>query len=62
MSGGGFRQLPTIESERTVRAAEHEVWLSFAEDADAEMFVDWWGTKGWQGFAAWVVAHEEDYA
>lgn len=39
------------EVERSVH--EHEVFLSFVNDRDAEQFIYWWNSRGFKMFAKW---------
>lgn len=32
---------------------DHQVLLSFVNDADAQEFRDWWALEGWGAFKAW---------
>jgi hypothetical protein len=41
---------------------EHEVFLSFNSDSDAEWFHDWWAVEGWARFSAWAEGREADDA
>lgn len=44
---------PTINDEIVTRPAEHEIFLSFNDDQDAERFVEWWESVGFKAFAEW---------
>lgn len=46
--------IPQLNTEMTVRAAEHEAFLSFVNDEDCELFNDWWNTKGGKLFQEWA--------
>ena len=39
-------QEPYIKGEFTIKPAEHEIFLSFNDDIDAEIFYDWWHKTG----------------
>jgi hypothetical protein len=52
---------PTVEREVRYRVAEHEVFLSFLQDADAAMFQDWWNVKGSAQWLRWADANRKDY-
>lgn len=43
----------TIETETTVRFAEHELFLSFTNDDDAVLFYEWLNSKGTEAFLKW---------
>lgn len=47
-------ETPQITQEMVVRAAEHEIMLSFNDDEDAELFSDWWNRKGCTEFMKWA--------
>ena len=49
----------SIETERTIHTADHEVLLSFRDDAGAEAFNYWWGTIGAQSLADYCANDEE---
>jgi len=44
---------PTINAEIVTRPAEHEIFLSFNDDQDAERFVEWWESVGFKAFEKW---------
>ena len=44
----------TMQEEKRVRMAEHEILLSFNNDDDAEKFADWWRGDGLYIFSGWV--------
>ena len=39
-------QEPHVNGEFTIRPAEHEIFLSFNDDIDAEIFYNWWHKTG----------------
>ena len=41
---------PTISNEITMTPADHEIFLSFTEDVDAEIFHNWWLETGLKQF------------
>lgn len=45
---------PTLRTEIEREIAEHEVFLSFVNDIDAELFHDWWNAKGFKLFEKWA--------
>jgi len=47
------------EIDRSIH--EHEIFLSFVNDVDAEMFNDWWNTDGFKAFEKWATKHAKDY-
>ena len=48
--------------EEIVRASkDHEVFLSFNGDDQAEAFLDWWAEIGLQAFKNWIDENEENY-
>ncbi len=48
--------------EEIVRASkDHEVFLVFSGDDQAEAFLDWWADHGLQGFKDWIDENEESY-
>jgi hypothetical protein len=44
----------SIEQERTIHMADHEVLLAFRGDDMAEMFCDWWCSKGIAAFVKYA--------
>lgn len=42
-----------VTEERTLHAAEHEVFLSFRDDDMGHAFREWWAEKGAAAFAKW---------
>jgi len=44
---------PTINDDIVTRPAEHEIFLSFNDDQDAERFVEWWESVGFKAFEKW---------
>jgi hypothetical protein len=51
----------SINSEHTLRLAEHEVLLSFVNDAGAVAFYEWWNSVGKDTYGAWCAEHLEEY-
>ena len=49
-----------IEYRRSV--AEHEVFMSFNDDEDAEAFCDWIRDGGWVSFLAWFAVRDQEPA
>lgn len=47
------------EVHRTVH--EHEVFLSFVNDCEAEAFQDWLNSKGYEAFSKWYGKNQKDY-
>lgn len=45
---------PDESREITREVHEHEIFLSFTDDKDAELFSEWWNTKGWPAFEKWA--------
>lgn len=41
---------PNINNEITMTPAEHEIFLSFTDDMDAEIFYNWWYETGLKQF------------
>ena len=49
-------------TEELVRASkDHEIFLTFSGDDQAEAFLDWWTDHGLQAFKDWIDEHEEEY-
>lgn len=44
---------PDESREIVTHAAENEIFLSFNDDIDAELFSEWWNSKGWEAFKEW---------
>ena len=40
---------------------DHEVFLSFMDDSQAEAFIDWLGEHGVKSFQEWTIKHGDDY-
>lgn len=49
----GASDIFSIETETTVRFAEHEIFLSFTNDDDAILFYEWLNSKGKKAFVKW---------
>lgn len=43
-----------FEAEVSKRMAEHEVFMSFTNDDDANYFREWWDEKGNEQFESWI--------
>lgn len=52
---------PDMPRERMTSIAEHEVFMSFVNDKDAEMFCDWWNSKGLEAFQKWAEKNAGNY-
>ena len=52
---------PDMPRELTTNVAEHEIMLSFVNDSDAEMFSDWWNSKGLEAFMKWAEKNADKY-
>ena len=50
---------PQIDQEMTVRAADHEMFLSFTNDEDAVLFHAWWHIAGLKAFLKWAEKEEK---
>ncbi len=51
----------TINASVVYRPAEHEIFLSFNNDSDAEMFYGWWNKIGENAFKAWAAERDDPY-
>lgn len=40
----------TMENEKIIHLADHEILLSFENDSGAERFFDWWYMEGLKAF------------
>ena len=49
-----------VEKELIVRPSEHEVFLSFNDDAGAYAFHRWWHKTGLHAFADWAEREDKD--
>jgi hypothetical protein len=49
----------SVEEERTIRTADHEVLLAFRGDDMAETFCDWWHSKGLAAFLRYANSETE---
>jgi len=51
------REIDAPDSPRDVHITipEHQILLSFTNDEDAELFDEWWQTKGLALFLKWAV-------
>lgn len=45
---------PQMPRDYTNTIPEHEVLLSFRNDSDSEVFLDWWKAEGLNLFMEWV--------
>lgn len=45
---------PEVKREIRRRIAEHEAFLAFESDEDADLFHEWWSDAGWLAFRAWA--------
>lgn len=45
---------PTLRTEVERMIHDHEVFLSFVNDSDAELFHEWWNATGWESFRDWA--------
>lgn len=52
---------PNIERTIMRDVFEHEIFLSFVNDLDAEMFENWWFLQGKSKFNQWVKENRENY-
>ncbi len=50
-----------IKDEIIRASKDHEVFLSFNGDDQAEAFLDWWADHGLQAFKNWIDENEENY-
>lgn len=50
------------EDEITYRVPEHEVLLSFNNDAGAEAFNDWWFSVGKKQFVEWIISQQKEFS
>lgn len=53
--------LPSVNNERRLHPAEHEVWLSFSDDLDAEIFHDWLYSQGFDSFKKFKEDNLDNY-
>lgn len=53
---------PTLNDEIVTRPAEHEIFLSFNDDQDAERFAEWWESVGFEAFQAWERTYDGNEA
>ena len=53
--------LPTVNNARMLHPAEHEIWLSFADDLDAEIFYDWLYIQGFDSFKKYKEDNQHNY-
>ena len=51
----------TVKDFVEKRVAEHEIFLSFNNDEDAECFLVWWGRTGQSDFKAWAEPRDNPY-
>ncbi|MCC7424807.1 MAG: hypothetical protein IT428_31435 [Planctomycetaceae bacterium] len=47
-------QQPDMPREIRRSIADHEVFLSFNGDDDAQLFYEWWNERGWEEFELWA--------
>lgn len=52
---------PDMPRQASLDIAEHEILLSFINDIDAEMFSDWWNTRGLDQFKKWAEKNGDKY-
>lgn len=43
-----------------VDIAEHQIWMEFLSDQDAEIFFNWWHEEGFKPFLEYHKNHEND--
>ncbi len=48
-----------LKEEKTFHRAEHEVFLSFDDDAGAEAFYEWWEEQGAEQFGQFCAQHPD---
>jgi hypothetical protein len=48
----------SINLDKRISPAAHEVWLGFRDDMGAEAFDAWWYTIGKELFVEWCSEHE----
>lgn len=58
---GNLPLVPTVLDAKDFQCPEHEVWLSFNGDLEAEMFRDYITQTRLAAFRAWAQKHEKDY-
>lgn len=46
-----------IQTEKLIRAGDHELFLSFRDDQHAIVFSDWLHEEGWDLFKAYYSGH-----
>jgi hypothetical protein len=46
--------MPQISEEIVTRPADHEIFLTFRNDSDAELFTEWLEAVGFDAFRKWV--------
>lgn len=51
---------PTLTEEFCVRPAEHEIFLSFVNDEDAEIFSYFWSEIGLNQFKEYWIKYQEE--
>ncbi len=45
---------PKMDRKLNVELSEHEIFMSFDNDDDAQLFHYWWSTKGLSAFQKWA--------
>jgi hypothetical protein len=49
---------PEVRTDAHFSVPEHQILLSFNNDEDALLFLDWWNECGWKAFAKWAKPKE----
>jgi hypothetical protein len=52
---------PTINRTVEYHPAEHEYFLSFANEVDASLFHSWWQNGGFAAFKKWAEKEVRDF-
>lgn len=54
-------ELPELRREIIRQVHDHETFIAWVNDKDAEMFEVWWNEKGFAAFAKWAEKNSGDF-